>query len=66
MAWIEYAQSDAVPDSDNILRIHGVSPGIQRAHYELYLETMRKPGPLTRVQRERIAVAVSEVNDCRY
>jgi len=66
MAWIEYRDTGAVPDTDNILRVHGVSSGVQRAHYDLYIETMRKPGPLSRVQRERIAVAISDENGCHY
>jgi alkylhydroperoxidase family enzyme len=37
-----------------------------RQHYELYLELMRGPGSLTRVQREMIAVAVSAANNCHY
>jgi alkylhydroperoxidase family enzyme len=37
-----------------------------RLHYELYVELMRGPGPLSRVQREMIAVAVSSANHCHY
>jgi alkylhydroperoxidase family enzyme len=37
-----------------------------RLHYDLYVELMRAPGPLSRVQRETIAVAVSAVNHCEY
>lgn len=55
-----------VPDSDHILRIHGVHPATMRQHYELYLELMRGPGPLSRPQREMIAVAVSAANHCHY
>lgn len=58
--------SDRVPDDDNILRIHGVHSAVLRRHYDLYVELMRGPGPLTRVQREMIAVAVSAANHCRY
>jgi alkylhydroperoxidase family enzyme len=55
-----------VPDHDNILRIHGVHPRTMRLHYDLYRELMHAPGPLTRIQREMIAVAVSGINGCRY
>jgi alkylhydroperoxidase family enzyme len=55
-----------VPDQANILRIHGVHHHVMRLHYDLYAELMRGPGPLSRVQREMIAVRVSAANGCRY
>ncbi len=48
------------------MRIHGVHPRIMRQHYEFYRELMRGPGPLSRVQREMIAVVVSAANHCHY
>ena len=66
MAWIEYLPDASVPDSDNIIRIHGVHPAAARAHYDLYREAMRAPGPLSRAQREMIGVVVSAVNGCHY
>ena len=51
---------------DNILRIHSLNPRSMRDHLELYSHLMRGPSPLTRVQREMIAVAVSAANDCFY
>lgn len=69
MAFIDYIDvpdEDGVPDTDNILRIHGVHAKTQRLHYDLYEELMFAAGPLTRVQREMIAVAVSARNACRY
>jgi len=72
MAHINYVPDDSipptdrVPDTDNILRIHGVHSATMRHHYELYAELMRGPGPLTRPQREMIAVVVSAVNGCHY
>ena len=72
MAWIRYPaaeeipEADRVPDRDNILRIHGVHPRTARLHYDLYREVMYGEGPLTRVQREMLAVAVSAANGCRY
>jgi alkylhydroperoxidase family enzyme len=62
----EIPEADRVPDSDHILRIHGVHPATMRHHYDLYVELMRAPGPLTKVQRETIAVAVSVENHCHY
>jgi alkylhydroperoxidase family enzyme len=72
MAFIRYVPedeippADRVPDQDNIVRIHGVHSRIMRQHYELYAELMRGAGPLSRIQREMIAVAVSSANRCRY
>lgn len=71
MAYIQYAsddipESDRVDDSDNIIQIHSIHPRIMRLHYDLYVETMRKPSPVSRCQREMIAVAVSAKNNCHY
>lgn len=62
----QISEADRVPDTDHILRIHGVHPVTMRLHYDLYVELMRAPGALTRVQRETIAVAVSAANHCHY
>lgn len=72
MAFIDYlpedqiAEEDRVADHDNIIQIHGVHSRTLRQHYELYRELMYAKGPLTRVQREMIAVVVSAANDCHY
>jgi len=72
MALISYVpddqipEPDRVPDRDNILRIHGVHPRTMRLHYDLYLELMRGPSPLSRLQREMLAVLVSAANRCQY
>jgi alkylhydroperoxidase family enzyme len=72
MAHIEYIPFDQVPeqwqvdDRDNIIQIHSVHPRILRHHFELYVELMRRPGPLCRIRREMIAVVVSAENQCDY
>jgi alkylhydroperoxidase family enzyme len=72
MAFIDYVPEDQIPeedrvaDRDNIIQIHGVHSQTLRHHYELYRELMYGRGPLTRVQREMIAVVVSATNDCHY
>lgn len=72
MAFIPYLPADAippedhVPDEDNILRIHSVHTRVIRLHYDLYRELMHGPGPLTRAQRELLAVGVSAANRCHY
>ncbi|MCL4865115.1 MAG: carboxymuconolactone decarboxylase family protein [Gemmatimonadales bacterium] len=49
-----------------MLQIHSVHPAVMRQHHELYLELMHRPGPLSRREREIIAVRVSGLNDCPY
>lgn len=72
MAFIDYPdpaeipEEDRVADDDNIIRIHGVHSRFIRLHYDLYRELMYGPGPLSRIQREMIAVVVSGLNACRY
>ncbi|MDH3734295.1 MAG: carboxymuconolactone decarboxylase family protein [Gemmatimonadota bacterium] len=72
MAFIAYVDpddvpaADRVPDDDNILRIHAVNSPTIRNHYDLYRTLMYGQGPLTRIQREMIAVRVSALNRCRY
>jgi len=72
MAYIKYVDPDKIPevnrvnDTDHILRIHGVHSEIMQHHYTLYKELMYSKGPLTRIQREMIAVAVSSINECDY
>lgn len=51
---------------DNIIRIHSLNPRSMKDHVELYAHLMRGPSPLTRIQREMLAVAVSSYNDCFY
>ncbi len=50
----------------NILKIHSLSPRTMLAHLQLYMELMFGPSPLSRAERERIAVVVSVTNDCHY
>lgn len=72
MAFIRYvppsdlAQADRVPDPDNIIQIHAIHPAVMRQHYELYRQLMHHPGPLSRRERELLAVRVSALNQCHY
>ena len=50
----------------NIIRIHSLNPRSMEDHHRLYAHLMRGRSPLTRVQREMIAVTVSAENDCFY
>lgn len=51
---------------DHILRVHSLNPRSMEDHYRLYGHLMRGPSPLTRIQREMIAVTVSATNNCFY
>ena len=50
-----------------VLRLQSLRPHVLDASVRLYVEVMRSPrSPLTRVQREMIATAVSRANGCHY
>ncbi len=51
---------------DKIIRIHSLNPPSMEHHVRLYAHLMRGPSPLSRIQREMIAVTVSAVIDCFY
>ena len=51
---------------DNILRIHSLNPRSMRDHVDLYSHLMRGRSPLSREQREMLAVTTSALNDCFY
>ena len=64
MAWVRTG-----PEGDaqaHILGSHSLNPGALRAHPALYRTLMFGESPLTRAEREAMAVAVSAVNDCHY
>ncbi len=62
----ELAPEDRVKDPDHIIQIHAVHPAVMRQHYDLYVQLMHRPGPLTRREREVIGVRVSALNHCHY
>lgn len=72
MAFIRYVSEhdqephDRVPDPDHIIQIHSLHPAVMRHHYDLYRALMHETGPLTRREREVIAVRVSGLNRCPY
>lgn len=53
-------------DVDNILKIHSLNPESLKGHYEFYRTIMAGRSPLSKAQREMIAVVVSTVNNCHY
>jgi len=50
----------------NIVRLQSVNPPVLRASMAIYRDIMFGQSPLSRAQREMIAVAVSRANDCHY
>lgn len=51
---------------DWIMRIHALDPGSLNAHNVLYKQAMRGTSTLRKVEREMIALVVSQANDCHY
>ena len=81
MAWIEmiteeeaegklqeyYARmAEPSGEVDNILKIHSLNVKSLKLHYDLYAHLMRGRSPLSRIQREMIAVVASAANHCHY
>jgi alkylhydroperoxidase family enzyme len=50
----------------NILRLMSPNPAVLAASTRFYLAAMHGPSPLSRGQRELLAVVVSRTNGCRY
>ncbi len=50
----------------NILSVQSLNPPALAAHLELYRAIMFGPSPLSRAEREAVAVAVSATNGCHY
>jgi alkylhydroperoxidase family enzyme len=63
-AWVRTAHGAG--ELANILASHSLNPEALAAHVRLYRTIMFGDSPLTRTEREAIAVAVSAVNDCHY
>jgi len=64
MAWVK--MNPQVESRAHIIESHSLNPGAMRAHLGLYRAIMFGESPLTRAEREAMAVAVSAVNDCHY
>ena len=64
MTWVR-----TTPEASGLARIlasHSLNPAALEAHLRLYRTIMFGESPLTRSEREAIAVAVSSANDCHY
>ncbi len=64
MAWVRHA--DTAGSLPHILASHSLNAEALAGHVRLYRAIMYGDSPLTRAEREAIAVAVSAVNDCHY
>jgi len=50
----------------NIVGIMSLNPRVLRGSIDFYAAVMYGPSPLSRGQRELLAVVVSQTNHCRY
>ena len=50
----------------NIMKVHSLNPSSMQHHLDLYMDLMFGKSPLTRAEREAIAVTVSATNNCEY
>lgn len=50
----------------NIVSVMSQNPGAMKASMAFYLAVMYGPSPLSRAQREMLAVVVSAANRCHY
>ena len=50
----------------NVMTVHSLNPGSMKYHMDLYVHLMFGSSPLSRADRELIAVLVSIFNNCRY
>jgi len=50
----------------NIVKTMSLNPGVLSASMGLYMQVMKGDSPLTRAQREMMAVVVSKANECFY
>lgn len=62
--WVEI--DAGAHELDNVLASHSFNRDALRAHLEPYRTIMFGESPLSRSEREAIAVAVSAANDCHY
>ena len=81
MAWISVIDENEADDDlaklyrqliepwggvDNIMKIHSLHHASLDAHLQIYKTLMHGKGPLSRIQREMIAVVASSANGCHY
>jgi alkylhydroperoxidase family enzyme len=50
----------------NILKVQSLNPKALESHWNLYRTLVFGQSPLSRAEREMIAIVVSSVNECHY
>ena len=61
-----YRRIGASDRADHVIRVHSLHPAGMEGHIDLYRSLMFGSSPLSRRQREAVAVVVSAANDCFY
>ncbi len=51
---------------DNVMKVHSLNPATLHTHFEMYKQALHEPSPLSRAEREMVAVVVSRLNGCHY
>jgi alkylhydroperoxidase family enzyme len=51
---------------DNIIQIHSLDPSAMEGHQAVYESAMTSTKTLRKVERELIALIVSDINGCHY
>jgi len=51
---------------DNIMQIHSLDASAMEGHLAIYSSAMAGTKTLRKVERELIALVVSDINDCHY
>lgn len=51
---------------DNVMTIHSLNPATMESHAALYTQCMKGDSPLSKVDREIVAVVASRCNRCTY
>ena len=59
-----YGNPDGTVDS--VMKIHSLNPESLEAHGALYVQSMHRPSPLSRAEREILGTVVSRLNGCDY
>lgn len=61
-----YRRAGAGEGAANVVAVHSLHPRALEDHVALYRTLMFGPSPLSRREREAVAVVVSALNDCFY
>lgn len=51
---------------DEVMLVHSLSPASLEAHFQLYVQCMHRPSPLSKLERELVGSVVSRANGCGY